>query len=299
MSDQGQPIKQKRLEPLDEVEEADRYLEEGGEDWLISYADLMTLLFGLFAMMFSFAKFDDTTTVRVERALLKYFGGPYIHETKFQNPSQEVANQFKHRIDRTPLAKDLELKMVGEEIEITFVTASLFPMGSAALVPETIKPLEFLIDLLHGKAREYVIRVEGHTDDNPISTGTFPSNWELSSARAASIVRFFEQRGYNPSRLEAVGFGSAQPAYPNRNEKGEVIAENQMRNRRVVIKVIPYVPRKDESVGPETPKGLEAAKALTPLSASDAQNRVPSAQPSGAPEAFPEQLDVPPDGQSQ
>jgi chemotaxis protein MotB len=85
---------------------------------------------------------------------------------------------------------------------------------------------------------KYFIKVEGYTDDNPIHSGVFPSNWELSSARAGAILRIFEKLGFEPFRLMAIGFGSSRPAYPNRDSNGKAIAENQSLNRRVVIKVI-------------------------------------------------------------
>ena len=79
--------------------------------------------------------------------------------------------------------------------------------------------------------------VEGHTDDNPISSPMFPSNWELSSARASSVIREFEKYGFDPSKLTAEGFGSSRPMVPNRDSKGNPLEENQELNRRVIVDI--------------------------------------------------------------
>jgi chemotaxis protein MotB len=83
----------------------------------------------------------------------------------------------------------------------------------------------------------YRISIEGHTDDSPINTAQFQSNWELSTARAAAVVRFFLEQGIPARRLTAAGYADTFPLVPNRTAAGAVIPENQARNRRVVIKL--------------------------------------------------------------
>lgn len=99
--------------------------------------------------------------------------------------------------------------------------------------------------ILHGVAeklkadeyRDYRITIEGHTDDTPISTSQFPSNWELSTARAAAVARFFLEEGLSAQRLRAAGYADTFPKLPNRDAAGRPIPENQAKNRRVVIKL--------------------------------------------------------------
>jgi chemotaxis protein MotB len=83
----------------------------------------------------------------------------------------------------------------------------------------------------------YRITVEGHTDDEPISSAQFPSNWELSAARAAAVVRFFAEHGIPANRLRAAGYAQTHPLAPNRDDAGNPIPENQAKNRRVVIEL--------------------------------------------------------------
>jgi chemotaxis protein MotB len=85
--------------------------------------------------------------------------------------------------------------------------------------------------------RDYTISIEGYTDDSPIKTPQFPSNWELSTARAAAVVRSFVGLGVPAERLRAVGFAETSPKLPNRDADGKAIPENQAQNRRVVIRL--------------------------------------------------------------
>ena len=85
---------------------------------------------------------------------------------------------------------------------------------------------------------DYVVLVEGHTDDTDIKSRRYPSNWELSSARAAKVISVFEKAGVKRDRLVAVGYGDTSTIYKNYDEEGNPIPENQRLNRRVTIKVL-------------------------------------------------------------
>jgi chemotaxis protein MotB len=106
----------------------------------------------------------------------------------------------------------------------------LFPSGSATLSPAAIKALEQLAATLVTFPNP--MRVEGHTDNRPISTAAFPSNWELSSARAASVVHLFTKRGVDPNRLAVIGLGENRPSVGNET------AEGRNTNRRVVLVIL-------------------------------------------------------------
>ena len=82
-----------------------------------------------------------------------------------------------------------------------------------------------------------MIFVEGHTDDSPISSERYPSNWELSAARASLVVRMLENKGFRKDRLSPQGFADSRPILPNRDEAGKPIPDNQAQNRRVVIRI--------------------------------------------------------------
>ncbi len=133
------------------------------------------------------------------------------------------------------LRKRSDVRVVGDRF--VFQTEVLFPSGSADISLEGLPELDKLADALHELRREippdinWVLRVDGHTDDRPISSPNFPSNWELSAARAISVVRYLISRGIPPHRLVAAGFGEHHPL-----EKGSSEAA-RARNRRIELKL--------------------------------------------------------------
>jgi chemotaxis protein MotB len=121
-------------------------------------------------------------------------------------------------------------------IEIS--SAAFFDSGSATLSPAGKVILHDVAENLKSeKFNDYQVTVEGHTDDAPINTSLFPSNWELSTARAAAVVRFFLDEGISAQKLRAAGYADTFPKVSNRDANGRAIPENQAQNRRVVIKL--------------------------------------------------------------
>jgi chemotaxis protein MotB len=115
-------------------------------------------------------------------------------------------------------------------------SAAFFASGSATLSASGRDILQDVAaNLKSDELKDYRITVQGHTDDTPISTAQFPSNWELSTARAAAVVHFFLDQGIPAQRLRAAGYADTFPVAPNRDADGNPIPENQARNRRVVI----------------------------------------------------------------
>lgn len=206
------------------------------EPWLVSYADMMTLLFGFFVLMYTFVlmRLDDNSDdlVKVRREVSKYFGG------EFQVPLEQVERNFKQLIVSNALTKSIQMRLSPEGLEVTFISTVLFDTGSAELRPEAKPTMMTLVKLVRERGINVEIRVEGHTDDRPILHSThFATNWELSSTRASTVVRLFEDAGFPARNLSAIGYGSARPLAPNRNSSGKPIEENMAKNRRVTIKV--------------------------------------------------------------
>jgi chemotaxis protein MotB len=146
----------------------------------------------------------------------------------------QVQDAMKSLID----AKLVSVKRESLWLEIEINTDILFKSGVGDFSPEATPVLDKLAEVL--KPFPNPIRVEGHTDDRPIRTAAFPSNWELSAARAASVVHEFTKAGIDPLRLEIVGFGEFHPRMPNDS------AEGRNANRRVAILVL-------EAVVPQKP----------------------------------------------
>jgi chemotaxis protein MotB len=142
---------------------------------------------------------------------------------------REVQDAMRALID----AKLITVKRESMWLEIEINTDILFPSGSGTFSSSAEPVLDKLAEVL--KPFPNPIRVEGHTDDRPIHTAAFPSNWELSAARAASVVHQFTKEGIDPLRLEIVGFGEFHPRQANNS------AEGRNANRRVAVLVLEAV----------------------------------------------------------
>jgi chemotaxis protein MotB len=227
----------------------------GGDDaiWLVSYADLMTLLFGFFVLMFFFANEDKKDNwEKVRKEMAEYFGGTYV------NPNADLATEIEKVLQDTPFKDDLEVRVFEEGLEVTFRSTVLFESGSADFTPQAIKPLNLLVEVISSrlKALHARIVVEGHTDDRPIATKVYPSNWELSAARATGVLRLFEKNNIPTDLMRAVAFGESRPLFPNKDDNGVDLILNQAKNRRVVIRVI-------ATMAPQLEEEAAAANATT------------------------------------
>ncbi len=130
---------------------------------------------------------------------------------------------------RDKLGQKVQLTQKG--IKITLEDDLMFPAASAGLTPAGRKMLDRICTML--KQTNLYVRIEGHTDNSPIATRKFPSNWELSTARAVNVVKYLIKKGIEPRRLSAAGYGAVKPVAPNFSASGRA------RNRRVEIVLSP------------------------------------------------------------
>ncbi len=136
-----------------------------------------------------------------------------------------------------------------KNIEIVFGGSAVFEPGKVELTERVKFSLAIMIDLIKERRGDYVVIVEGHTDNTDIRSRKYPSNWELSSARASRVISLFEKAGIKRSRLVAVGYGDTRPIYQNFDKDGKAIPENQLLNRRVNIKVLAQSGESDNNMG--------------------------------------------------
>jgi chemotaxis protein MotB len=208
--------------------------DDGEGIWLVSYADLMTLLVGFFAMLLSFSKLDPEVFEQVKRETSKLFGGEY------QVPFEQMKESLKKAVMGQGLGDQVLVEPKGSGLTITFRGALFFDSASIVMSEKAKSLLQQIAPIIASEARDYQILIEGHTDDVPISQGLIASNWELSSLRASSVLRFFLDFGFDPKNLRAIGLADTHPVLPNREEtSGVPLPENQSQNRRVVIKILP------------------------------------------------------------
>jgi len=244
------------------------------ERWLVSFADMMTLLFALFMVLFSISSVNTSKLTALQKSLQDAFsgavlsGGKAIMQTGNESspkraqatpplPSltplvsqattslqgnnqlkkamreQQDFQELKRRIDSEAKKAGLKGKVLttvrrrGLEIEI-LTDKVFFDSGSATLKPQALGILDKVAVILAGE-HEHPIVVEGHTDSQPIHGSLYPSNWELSGARAAAVVRDFVGDGVNSRRVSFSGYGSNEPIATNSTAAG------RSKNRRVEV----------------------------------------------------------------
>lgn len=201
------------------------------EDWIATYADAITLLLCFFVILLAISEPNMSKFEDVKKGLLSEFfaGEPSTPFTDlFQGMSESVKNN--------DLEEDVLVEETESGISFEFASSLLFESGSANFKPEALSALEEIAYALKDfEYAEYHITVEGHTDDSPITTEMFPSNWELSAARASIMVRFLVEQGIDPTLLSAEAFADTQPKVPNLDVTGAPIPENRAANRRIVV----------------------------------------------------------------
>ena len=221
-----------------------------GDRWLFGYADIVTLLLAVFASLYASGLATATSAEAV--------ADPVVREA----PSAPAPSVVPPPVEEPPAAPGLALAFDGVTgdaaslpgIEMTTSTRGLvislpeagsFPAGSAELSVSAMAVMAELAERLRDLPN--VVRVEGHTDDVPIATAQFASNWDLSTARATRVVEFLIEEGIDPGRLGVAGYAEYRPRLPNDS------AEARARNRRVDIVVLDPVAAGREDPGAPAP----------------------------------------------
>ena len=200
--------------------------EESQQDelWLISYADMLTLLIGFFVLIVAAVPLKRAQFERIAAALS---GGP-------QAPLEDLRDKVDALIQRSPELRDrVTTRDDAEGLGIEFRDALLFDSGSARLREEARPAIGEIARLLQNLPARPVI-IEGHTDEVPISTASFHSNWELSSQRAINVLRALEENGVGRERMSARAYADTRPV-PTPAE--QAVEQRRASNRRVVIRV--------------------------------------------------------------
>lgn len=216
----------------------------GVDDWLMTYADMITLILCFFAILLSISvpkreEFSDMQSqLHEEFSAHNQADKPSIYVTPLDTHTENIPPTGVTTLAEKTEEKKPAIKQGDRLSIIDMNSASFFTAGSATLSDEGRNVLDKVLETIQSdKFKDYKITVEGHTDDLPISTLQFPSNWELSTARAAAVARYFLKHGVAPQRIRASGYADTFPKVPNRDTQGKAIPENQAQNRRVVIKL--------------------------------------------------------------
>ena len=206
-----------------------------------SFADMMTLLMVFFVLMFSVSKPDESKFDQVAKSVSQAFNQEVAQEIIDEiNRLEVLEKSLNATIEAVQLSDQISTEVTPDGLKLELASSALFAAGSADIrqsMKATLKQLSGAILTL--PSEEYMMRIEGHTDDVPISTARFPSNWELASARALNVLHLFEANGFPSDQLAATSYADTQPKLPNRSATGEALAENQAKNRRVLVYIKP------------------------------------------------------------
>ena len=249
---------------------------ENHDRWLVSYADFITLLFAFFVVMYAISSVNEGKYKVLSSSLVNAFhnttgqpGGQVVVVTQGappvqikaagkpdkapESPERKVAREKMKNVAKdimealAPLVRQGKVKLLetsrGVTIEIN--DSILFAPGQAKLQPASISAMQLIAEVL--ASTDFPITIEGHTDNIPINTAQFPSNWELSAVRATTVLRLFNDNRVGAERLTAIGYGDTRPVETN------LTVEGRARNRRVSILI--------DSARPEEPSEVKEVPA--------------------------------------
>ena len=229
----------------------------GAPLWLATYGDMVTLILTFFILLFSFSSIDvqkfekmiqsfkgalgimpGGTTVQRNPGSFGGLTGKDAGESKKSTTSvEEVAKNLKNYLKSQGLDKGVEVRIDQKGVTISFSEHVLFDSGSAEMKPEGKRVLTKVAEFI----REAVpaLSVEGHTDSIPLRGGIYRDNWGLSASRAASVATYLQDRaGFDPQKLQAVGYASTRPIVPNDTP------EHMALNRRVDLVILSSFPKR-------------------------------------------------------
>lgn len=216
------------------------------ESWLIPYSDLMTLLLALFIVLFASSTIDAQKYNSMKESLSVAFSTgdkvvdldpsadtpveEFIRSKNDQN-LEELKRTVDSYIGENNLGKDLQTRLQNNYLVITIPDRALFDSGSAQIKPQFISTITSIGSILE-QYPQYEVVVSGHTDNVPINTREFPSNWDLSSERALNIMKLVLQNpNLDPQRFSAIGYGEYRPVDTNDTAAGRT------KNRRVEVTI--------------------------------------------------------------
>ena len=230
--------------------------EDTGGNWIVTFADMMTLILVFFILLYTLASFEDEAyrelmeSVQVidgegnQISIIDYATRQgrnpeplkVVEDLLGMNPASvpieslkpALVAELESMVDNADLADSIELAFDGDQINLKIDGRQLFNSGKAILKDSAIDIFEDL-SLIFRKNSDYRIAIKGHTDDLDIETLQFPSNWELSAVRATTVLRYFILQGIDPARMSATGYADFLPLVENDS------VENRAKNRRVEI----------------------------------------------------------------
>ncbi|MBT5029208.1 MAG: flagellar motor protein MotB [Nitrospinaceae bacterium] len=254
MAEKKDAKKEKKKAPEEEDEGEDHECPEGSPAWVMTFADLVTLLMVFFILLFAMGSIEEEKWKQIKSSMRDALGQEKIPEAGIREGLDVIKEKVLdestiHAVDEVGAMVAKEVEEIASEVEefvfknklagkvdvssdergaiITISDTVLFPAGKARMTGAGNDIIKQVFDLL--QQFSYQVKIEGHTDNSPIKTERFPSNWELSASRAAEVARELVTAGFPPTQLSIEGFAQYRPKVPNDSREGRAT------NRRIEI----------------------------------------------------------------
>lgn len=199
-------------------------------------AFVLTVTFALNGCTFIFQKGRRSDVEKISRLQSEL--------SELERAKRDLENRFRHEVDD----KEVKIEMMEKGLVITFLAEVLFDSGKADLRPDSLPKLDKVSQVLKTTVKDLDVGIEGHTDNVPIKHSGWKSNWELSTARATSVLHHLISDGVAPHRLSATGYGEYRPVDSN------AAAEGRQKNRRVEIVILPPTTKQKTDFGTIAPR---------------------------------------------
>jgi len=203
-----------------------------GEGWIVTYADAITLLLAFFVMILSVSDLNQGKIEALKEGLASIISGK-----EAVTPFNDIKDALNDIVSEHNMQENVSVDIDVKGVRVEFSNFSLYDSGSAAIKAEALPMLAEVTKVIKNTSHEtHLIEIEGHTDDVPIRTERFPSNWELSASRASNVVKYLMSQGVNKERLKASGYADSRPKI-ELDPTTPITEEDRAANRRVVIYV--------------------------------------------------------------
>ena len=207
-----------------------RAVEDDSNDWIMTFADVISLLLAFYVLILSTASID----IGKQEALAQGFAS-MIDGEEAPTPFTDIKDGLNQIVEESGLQDSVQVELLPDGVHMEFSDLSLFKPGRADFSEKAKKILTKASGvILENSEAHYLIEIEGHTDDTPISNAQFASNWELSSARSTGVVRHFISLGVDPLKLKGAAYADTRPKIDPFAD-GIDIKSARAANRRIVI----------------------------------------------------------------
>jgi chemotaxis protein MotB len=210
------------------------YDSAGMDEWLGTYSDMVTLLLAFFVLMMGISKVEPALWESMKSGLRSEISG----QEKVKTPLAEIKHDLDSLLSVEQAQNLVKIEMTQEGIVMKFASSAFYQAGSAEVGAQAKGIMDRVVVAMKNiDYYPFQIDIEGHTDNVPIHTERYPSNWELSVSRATNIVKYMLAQGVAPDRLKAAGYADTKPILPNLDSLGKGIDSNQAQNRRIVVRI--------------------------------------------------------------